>query len=127
MDPNFDYVVGGWAIGNIVLLLEILNSYWVGLYFAFLPYFISLGYMAYNYTTYSLLVAGMSGMCWLFVGVSGSEYEGWATFFGVMTGLGGLLIIFSLWKNRQTVKETVQSGVEFVKTRRSKDIEELKF
>jgi uncharacterized membrane protein len=77
----------------------------------------------------------MSAMCWFFIAVQENEaYQGWVTFFGVMTGVGGLLIIVGVivgvWRNRETVKENVQKGVNFVKKktlRKSENVQELKF
>jgi len=71
----------------------------------------------------------MSGFCWLWIALLGEgAYQGWVTFFVVMTGVGGLLIIVGVWRNRETVKEKVKSGVNFVKTlRKSENVQELKF
>jgi len=45
-----------------------------------------------------------------------------------MAGVGGLLIIVGVWRNRETVKEKVKYGVNLVKTlRKSKNVQELKF
>lgn len=144
-DPNMNSVIGGWALGNILILIQILTGYSVVLYFfGFLLYSVTLLYMILysilisdfqGTVVYGFLCATMSAMCWFFIAVQENEaYQGWVTFFGVMTGVGGLLIIVGVivgvWRNRETVKEKVQKGVNFVKKktlRKSENVQELKF
>jgi hypothetical protein len=130
-DPNSNYVIGGWAIGHLLIFIQISTAYSVVLYFfGFILYLVTLAYMIwYVEFIWGVIVAVVSAMCWLFIGVQENDaYEGWVIFFSVMTGLGVLLIIYSIWKSREKVKETVQTGVEYVKTlRKPENVQELKF
>jgi hypothetical protein len=130
-DPNSDYVIGGWALGNILILIQILTEYSVVLYFfGFILYPFTLAYMIwYVEFIWGVIVATVSAMCWFFIAVQENEaYEGWETFFGVMTGVGGLLIIYSIWKSRKDIKTVVQSRLERVNPfRKSQNVQELKF
>lgn len=130
-DPNSDSVIGGWAVGNILILIQILTEYSVVLYFfGFIPYIVTLAYMIwYVEFIWGVIVAILSAMCWFFIAVQENDaYEGWETFFGVMTGIGGLLIIYSVWKSRKDIKKVVKSGVKSVKSlRKSENVQELKF
>ena len=131
VNPNSDYVLGGWAVGNILILIQILTEYSVVLYFfGFILYIVTLAYMIwYVEFIWGVIVAILSAMCWFFIAVQENDaYEGWETFFGVMTGIGGLLIIYSIWKSRKDIKKVVKSGVKSVKSlRKSENVQELKF
>ena len=131
VNPNSDYVLGGWFLGNILILIQILTEYSVVLYFfGFILYIVTLAYMIwYVEFIWGVIVAILSAMCWFFIAVQENDaYEGWETFFGVMTGIGGLLIIYSIWKSRKDIKKVVKSGVKSVKSlRKSENVQELKF
>ena len=108
-DYNYNTAINGWCVSNgfIVLGLFIEEGEWTFIFF--FSYVLSLLYMTYmNKTKFvenTLWVAGVSAMCLIFAANGDDVWEGWATFFGVMTGVAGLYLLIGLCQDRENVKK----------------------